>query len=334
MRAVWYDHQGTARESLQVGELPDPEPGEGEVRMRVEASGVNPGDVKKRANTFRLGMAYPRVIPHSDGAGVIDRVGPSVGEGWLGQRVWCHGAQSYRPFGTAAQYAILPVNRVHPLPAGVDFEQGALLGIPALTAHRAVDVATGIEGKWVLVQGAAGAVGSCAVAFAKQAGARVIARVRSESQRQAASRAGADAVIVSERDATPEIAALAPEGVALIVEVALAENLPCSVQVLAQGGTLSAYASNEPEPRLPFWPLLFKNVALMLIGSDDLNDEARSRAEQAIHRALSRGWLGLPVAARFGLDECAQAHEAVESGAVGRVIVRPWGSANDSAAAG
>src|SRR5438128_1202005 len=141
MRAAWYEKQGPAREVLTVGTMSDPVPGAGEVRIRISASGVNPGDIKKRQNVYGYGMPYPRVIPHSDGAGHIDRVGDGVSADWLGRRVWCYGAQSYRPFGTAAEYTVVPIAQAVALPERVSIEQGACLGIPGVTAHRAVHVA-------------------------------------------------------------------------------------------------------------------------------------------------------------------------------------------------
>src|SRR5437870_4801728 len=175
MLAAWYERQGPAREVLVVSEMDDPTPVPGEVRIRIAASGVNPGDVKKRNDAFGYGMSYPRVIPHSDGAGTIDLLGDGVAAEWLGRRVWCFGAQSYRPFGTAAELCVVPLAQAVPLPEGVSFETGACLGIPGITAHRAVHVAGEIEHKTVLVHGARGAVGSLAVEFAKRAGARVVA---------------------------------------------------------------------------------------------------------------------------------------------------------------
>src|ERR1044072_3066720 len=141
MRAAWYEAQGPAAEVLRVGIMADPTPGRGEVRIRLAASGINPGDIKKRQDVFGYGMPYPRVIPHSDGAGVIDRVGPGVPSARVGERVWCHGAQSYRPFGTAAEWVVIASRQAIALPASVSFAQGACLGIPAITAHRAVHVA-------------------------------------------------------------------------------------------------------------------------------------------------------------------------------------------------
>src|SRR5712692_8639347 len=162
MRAAWYEKQGPARGVLVVGEMPDPVPGAGEVRIRIAASGINPGDIKKRQDSFGYGMPYSRVIPHGDGAGQVDQVGDGVSPEWVGRRVWCYGAQSYRPFGTAAEFAVVPAAQAVPLPANVTVEQGACLGIPGITAHRAVHVAGSVSGRTVLVQGAAGSVGSCA----------------------------------------------------------------------------------------------------------------------------------------------------------------------------
>src|SRR5246127_2904507 len=224
MKAAWYEKQGPAREVLTVGEIPNPSPTAGEVRIRIAASGINPGDIKKRQDAFGYGMAYPRVIPHSDGAGRIDQVGPGVSSEWMGRPVWCYGAQSYRPFGTAAEFTVVPVEQVAPLPDNVSMEQGACLGIPGITAHRAVHVAGAIKGQTVLVQGGAGAVGACAVQLAHQGGARVIATCRADADKQIASRAGADEVLLSDKELTSRVRVLAPGGIDHIVEVAFGAN--------------------------------------------------------------------------------------------------------------
>src|SRR5918993_3703342 len=178
MRAAWYERTGPAHEVLQVGEMPDPEPGPGEIRVRIHASGVNPSDWKTRSGSRP--MAGPRVIPYSDGAGVIDRVGPSVPEGRLGERVWVWNAQWKRPFGTAAEFTVLPAEQAVRLPETTSFDEGACLGIPALTAHRAVTIDGPVEGQTVLVAGGAGAVGHYAIQFARLLGAAtVIATVSS-----------------------------------------------------------------------------------------------------------------------------------------------------------
>src|SRR5215469_9515721 len=225
MRAAWYEKPGPAREVLIVGEMPDPVPAAGEVRIRIAHSGINPGDIKKRQDSFGLGMAYPRVIPHSDGAGRVDQVGKGVSQDWVGQSVWCYGAQSYRPFGTAAEFSVLPVERIAPLPESVATEQGACLGIPGITAHRAVHVAGDVRGRTVLVQGAAGSVGLCAVALARHAGAHVIGTVRSSSDETTAAKAGAHEVVLSDKELTARVRALASEGVDHIVEVAFGANI-------------------------------------------------------------------------------------------------------------
>jgi NADPH:quinone reductase len=322
MKAAWYEKQGPARDVLVVGEMDDPEPGAGEVCIRVAASGVNPGDVKKREDAFGIGMPYPRVIPHSDGAGTIDRVGAGVSQEWVGRHVWCYGAQSYRPFGTAAEFNVVPLEKVAPLPNGVPFEQGACLGIPGLTAHRAVNVAGPVAGRTVLVQGGAGSVGAFAVQLAHQAGARVIATCLSERDREIASGAGADEVALIDDLIKDRLHALAPQGIDHIVEVAFAANISTDVEVLAQGASIAAYATNAPTSEIPVWQLVFINARLFFVGSDDIPVEAKLQAVPDINHALQSGWRGLDIAAAFPLDDIASAHERVEHPlGPGRVIV-------------
>lgn len=324
MKATWYERQGKARDVLTIGTMEDPQPQAGEVRIRVAASGINPGDVKKRQNAFGYGMPYPRVIPHSDGAGVVDAVGEGVSSDWIGQRVWCYGAQTYRPFGTAAEYTVVPVEQAMSLPETVSFEQGACLGIPGITAHRAVHVAGLVEGCTVLVQGGAGAVGACAVQLAHRAGTRVIATCRSEADQEIASRAGADVVVLRNEQWVEHIHELAPAGVDHIVEVAFAANIKSDVEVLSQGGSLATYATDIFAPEIPFWQLVFSNARMFFVGSDDVPKEAKREAARAINQALEAGWQGLDIAQRFALEEIAQAHECVEHPTKsGRVIVTP-----------
>jgi NADPH2:quinone reductase len=322
MRAAWYEKQGTARDVLILGEMDDPQPLAGEVRIRVVVSGVNPGDVKKRQNSFGVGMPYPRVIPHSDGAGTIDMVGEGVSREWIGRRVWCYGAQSYRPFGTAAEYTVVPLEQAIPLPEAVPVEQGACLGIPGITAHQAVTVAGSVKGSTVLVQGGAGAVGAWAVQLAHQKGARVIATCRSESDKEIALRAGADDVLLTDESLVERIQGLAPRGVDHIIEVAFAANIKTDMQVLAQGGSIATYATNAPTPEIPFWQLVFINARIYFIGSDDIPNDAKIEAAHAINQALEAGWQGLEIAKKFPLDGVAEAHEFVEHPTKsGRVIV-------------
>jgi NADPH2:quinone reductase len=322
MRAAWYETQGAARDVLIVGEMDDPIPLAGEVRIRVAFSGVNPGDVKKRQDTFGVGMPYPRVIPHSDGVGTVDLVGEGISRDWIGRRVWCYGAQSYRPFGTAAEYTVVPLDQAVPLPESVPMEQGACLGIPGITAHRAVHVAGPVEGRTVLVQGGAGAVGACAVQLAHRAGARVIATCRSGRDKEIASRAGADEVLLTDGELVKRIVSLAPQGVHHIVEVAFAANIKIDVDVLAAGGSIATYATNAPTPTIQFWPLVFKNIRMFFLGSDDFPRDDKVAAARAINEALVRGWQGLDIGARFSLLDIAEAHEFVEHPTkAGRVIV-------------
>ena len=317
MKAAYYEKQGPAEDVLKIGEMADPQPGNGEVRIRIAASGINPGDVKKREDTFGVGMTYERVIPHSDGAGVIDRVGKGVPESRIGERCWCFGAQSYRPFGTAAEYTVVNADQAIPLPSDVAFEQGACLGIPGITAHRALHVAGPIHGKTVLVQGGGGAVGSCAVALAKFGRARVIATVRSDKDHAVATAAGADDVLNTKglppEDVIKQLQALVPEGFHHVVEVAFHANIGIDEQVLAIDGSVAAYATENPEPAIPFWPLVFKNIRLFFIGSDDFPPAAKMAAAADLNAALAAGWQGFEVARTFTLDEIADAHEFVET---------------------
>ena len=322
MKAAWYEKQGAARDVLVVGEMDDPQPRAGEVRIRVAFSGVNPGDVKKREDAFRVGMPYQRVIPHSDGSGTVESVGEGVSRDWIGRRVWCYGAQSYRPFGTAAEYTVVPLKLVVQLPENVPLEQGACLGIPGITAHRAVNVGGSVNGKTVLVQGGAGSVGACAVQLAHQAGARVIATCRTESDKGIASRAGADEVLLTTGNLAERVRALAPDGVNHIVEVAFGANIKTDTELLAQGGSIATYATNAPMPEIPVWQLVFVNARLFFVGSDDVPAEAKIDATRDINQALEAGWKGLDIAEVVPLDQIARAHELVEHPAKpGRVIV-------------
>jgi NADPH:quinone reductase len=322
MRAAWYEKQGGARDVLVVGDMEDPQPIAGEVRIRVAFSGVNPGDVKKRDDAFGVGMPFPRVIPHSDGSGTVDAVGDGVSQNWVGERVWCYGAQSYRPFGTAAQYTVVPLKQVVQIPEGVPLEQGACLGIPGITAHRAVHVAGSVKGQTVLVQGGAGAVGACAVQLAHQAGARVIATCRAERDKAIAARAGADEVLLTNENLLKRIRELVPDGVHHIVEVAFGANIKTDTEILAQGGSIATYATNTPMPETPVWQLVFVNARVFFVGSDDVPAEAKIEATHDINKALRAGWQGLEIAEIVPFAEIARAHELVEHPTKpGRIIV-------------
>jgi NADPH2:quinone reductase len=302
--------------------MPDPVPAAGELRIRVSASGINPGDIKKRQDAFGYGMPYPRVIPHSDGAGVVDRVGDGVSSEWVGRSVWCYGAQSYRPFGTAAELTVVPVDQAVPLPANVSPEQGACLGIPGITAHRAVHVAGPVSGLTVLVQGAAGSVGLSAVALARFAGARVIGTVMALSEEEIARSAGAHDVVLNNRDMRARIKSAAPDGIDHVVEVAFGVNVEADVDLLKMGGSIAAYATNAATPAIPFWQMVFKNIRLFFLGSDDFPREAKLAAARDLNTALEAGWTGFTIAERIPLQDIARAHELAEHPVRrGRVVV-------------
>jgi NADPH2:quinone reductase len=322
MRAAWYDRQGPAAEVLEVGELPEPEPGHGEVRVRLRLSGVNPGDTKKRAGWLGNSMAFPRVVPHSDGAGVVESVGDGVDAGWVGRRVWVWGAQSYRPFGTAAEFTVVPVDHAVDLPDGVGEEIGACLGIPGITAHRAVFGDGPVTGSTVLVQGVLGGVGSMAAQLAGWGAATVIGTVRRAADLERVDRSAVThAVALDEPDVVERIRAHAPDGVDRIVEVSLSDNADLDAAVLAVGGVLAAYASRRERPELPFWPLLFGNVTLRLLGSDDFPPAAEQQATADLTAAAREGALSIPIGELLPLDQIAAAHDHVDAGGSGRVLL-------------
>jgi len=240
----------------------------------------------------------------------------------MGRSVWCYGAQSYRPFGTAAEFTVVPVDQVAPLPEKVPTERGACLGIPGITAHRAVHVAGSVNGRTVLVQGAAGSVGSCAVQLARFAGARVIGTVRSVSDEPTAKSAGAHDVLVGDKELTSRVKALAPDGIDHIVEVAFGANIEADVELLKQGGSIASYATDNATPKIPFWQMVFKNIRVFLLGSDDFSKESKLQAARDINSALEAGWPGFEIAERIPLADIARAHELVEHPVGrGRVVV-------------
>lgn len=321
MRAVWYEKQGPAGEVLQVGTRPDPQPGQGEVRVRIRFSGVNPGDTKKRRGWLGSSMPYALVIPHSDGSGVIDRVGEGVDDARVGRRVWVHGAQSYRAFGTAAEYTVVPDALAVDLPDEVSYEAGACLGIPGITAHRAVFGDGPVTGRTVLVHGVLGGVGSMAASLALWGGARVIGTVRRAADVDAAASSGLAAVVALDGDALGELRAAAPEGVDRIVEVALSDNVDLDAAVARVGATIAAYASGHDRPSFPFWPMAFDNVTIRLLGSDDFPIEARRQAAVDLTTAARDGALTVTVADAIPLARTADAHQRVDEGPRSRIVV-------------
>ena len=322
MLAVFYDRQGPAAEVLQVGDLPDPRPGPGEVRVRLRYSGVNPGDTKKREGYFGSAMPYPRVVPHSDGAGTIDLVGEGVDAERLGQRVWVYNAQSYRPSGTAAQYTVVPDATAVELPDGVGDQLGACLGIPGITAHRAVFADGPVSGKAVLVHGALGSVGSLAAQLVEWAGGTVITTVRRSADLTALTGPAAQrAVALDTADPSKAILEHAPSGVDRIIEVAFSDNVDLDARVAGLGAVIAAYATRDPQPKFDFWNMLFDNLTIRLLGSDDFPTAAKLHAAADLTLAARDGALDIAIAAPYALHESAAAHDQVDADNRRRVLL-------------
>ncbi|MBS1162829.1 MAG: NADPH:quinone oxidoreductase [Burkholderiaceae bacterium] len=326
MRAAFYERTGPAREVLQLADVATPEPGPGEVRVRLSTSGVNPSDVKSRAGLRSKELAFPRIVPHSDGAGTIDRVGDGVPAARVGERVWVWNAAWKRAFGTAAQYVVLPAAQAVTLPAAVPFDVGACLGIPALTALHAVRMDGGVEGKSVLVTGGAGAVGHYAVQMAKLCGAsRVLASVSSDEKAMAALQVGADAVIdYRSEDVASRVRGLTGgQGVDRVIEVDFAANVNASLAVVRPEGDIVVYGSSRPEIAVPFFPAIVNNVRLRFFIVYNLAPADRAAAVELLTGWLRSGSLQHAVAVRLPLDSIAEAHELVEAGrAVGNVVLQ------------
>jgi NADPH2:quinone reductase len=323
MQAVWYETQGPAAEVLRVGELPTPEPGPGEVRVRLSFSGISPGDTKKRDTAFGSHMDYAPIVPHSDGAGVIDAVGDETNAARLGERVWVYGAQSYRQYGTAAQYTTVPDALAVALPDSVSDQLGACLGIPGITAHRAVFADGPVAGQTVLVQGVLGAVSSLAAQLARWRGATVIGTVRRADDLAGATHLPADHIVaLDDRDPAAAIRAHAPDGVDRIVEVAFSENVDLDAAVAKLDTVIAAYATRRDRPDFPFWPMLFNNVIIRLLGSDDFSPEAKDQAARDLTAAAGDGAITVPVGPVLALEQAAEAHARVQAGARdGRVLL-------------
>jgi NADPH2:quinone reductase len=336
MRAVIYANTGDAS-VLQVVQRPVEEPAEGEVRIRVVVSGVNPTDWKSRSGAFGSAPGEP-TVPNHDGAGIVDVVGSAAAGIQAGDRVWVTLAADGRPAsGTAQEYTIVPAERVFPLPDGADFELGATIGIPAATAHRALTVAEdgptrlqpgALEDRTVLVAGGAGAVGNAAIQLARWAGATVIATVSSEAKAQLSGRAGAHHTVnYHDADATDQVRRVAPAGVDVIVEVAAGANAELDQSVLRPRGTIAIYANDGG---IPFAPDVRTNMGLnaryQFVLLYTVGWERIANAAADINQAIDDGAFqigeqaGLPLH-RFDLDDTAAAHDAVERAAVGKVLI-------------
>jgi NADPH2:quinone reductase len=337
MRSIVYSQPGDSS-VLSLVDRDVQEPGHGEVRVRVVVSGVNPTDWKARAGgTYGDGLPFPEITPNQDGAGVVDAVGPGVDDLRVGDRVWLYMAAASRPTGTAQESTVVPASRAVRLPDGVSFDVGASLGVPAMTAHRALTTheqgparltAGALAGKTVLVAGGAGAVGHAAIQLARWAGATVISTISSDEKAALASAAGAHHTVnYRSDDAAEQIRAIASDGVDIVVEVSIPQNAALVADVLANHGVVSIYANNGgDEAPLPIRPNMSINARYQFLLLYTIGDEALSAAAEDITEALRDGVLlvgddaGLPLT-RFALEDTAAAHDAVEQDTVGKVLI-------------
>jgi NADPH2:quinone reductase len=337
MRSIIYTRPGDPS-VLELVERPVPEVGPGEVRVRVVVSAVNPSDWKsRRAGSGGAALPFPEITPDQDGAGIVDAVGAGVSTVAPGDRVWVYKSTFGRPTGTAQEFTVLPAEQVVPLPDGVSFDVGASMGIPAMTAHRALTVhedgparlAPGsLAGKTVLVAGGAGAVGHAAIQLARWAGATVITTISSEAKAELAVAAGAEHIVnYRESGAAEKIREIAPGGVDLVVEVSIAQNTGLLSQVLANNAVVSVYADNGGgEATLPIMPSVVINTRYQFLLVYTMGQRALNAAAEDITAALNDGALPVGEKAglaliRFPLERTAEAHATVEADAVGKVLI-------------
>ncbi|MGB9296424.1 MAG: NADPH:quinone reductase [Pseudolabrys sp.] len=322
MQAAYYERNGPAREVLRIGEIQTPSAGPGEVRVKLAASGVNPSDVKSRQGATRK-IAFPRVIPHSDGAGVIDDVGDGVPKSRIGERVWVWNGQWKRAFGTAAEFIVVPTAQAVALPGNVSFEAGACLGIPAMTAIHAVVLAKATKDTTLLVSGGAGAVSQYVIQFAKAQGATVITTVSSPEKAKAAHEAGADHTVDYKRESVGErvMEITGNRGIDVTIEMDLTANAKLIPNVLRPKGSVIVYGTG-PEAVLPAAFCLVNSIRLQFFLVYELDAAERERALAAINSALKTGsLLNRILQPTYSLADTIAAHEAVERGTIGNVIV-------------
>jgi len=322
MRAAYYEANGAAADVLRVADVPTPEPGPGEVRIKMMTSGVNPSDVKTRAGLTRK-IVFPRVIPHSDGAGQIDKVGDGVSATRVGERVWTWNGQWKRPFGTAAEYVVLPQQQAVALPRSVSFEVGAGIGIPAMTAWYALTCAEATNNTTVFIPGGAGAVGFYAIQMAKIRGARVITTVSSEAKAKVAADAGAHHVIDYKRE---DVAARIGEitgkrGVDAILEVDLGAGAKLWPAILRPHGRAVVYGTSAPEHLIPAGYCLTSNIDVRFILVYEMPAPLITQALADITKMLGENRLTHNIALTVPLNDIVAAHQAVEKGATGKVVV-------------
>src|SRR6195256_1208715 len=317
MKAVWYERTGAAHDVLSFGDMPTPVAGPGEVRIRLQASGVNPSDVGRRAGSYRA-LEYPRVITNSDGAGIVDQAGPGVTRLKAGQRVWLYnGQRNGRAFGTAAEYIALAERLVTPLPDNMSFAAGATLGIPCMTAWCSLFGDGPIAGQTVLVTGGAGAVGHYAVQLAKSGGARVIATVSSAAKAEQARLAGADLVVnYRTEDVVAKVMAFTGQrGVDRVVDVDFGGNIATTLKAMVTNSTIAVYATNgDRTPVVPMRDLMEKCIAVRALMLFALPPPLLAAAQADISKWLAAGKRIHNIAAQFALSETAPGHPAGEKG--------------------
>jgi NADPH2:quinone reductase len=323
MQAAYYERNGSAREVLRVAEVETPKAGPGEVRVKLATSGVNPSDVKSRQGSTRK-ITWPRLIPHSDGAGVIDQVGEGIAQTRIGERVWLWNGQWKRAFGTAAEYIALPAAQAVKLPHGISFESGACLGIPAMTAVHAVTLAGAGKGTTLLVSGGAGSVSQYVIQFAKALGATVLSTISSPEKAAAAQEAGAAHTIDYKREDVGErvMELTGKRGVDAVIEMDLAANATLIPFVLRPKGSVIVYGTGAAAVSLPAYFCLTQSIRVQFFLVYELDTREREHAVSAISRALDQGKLINRIAMpTYALADIAAAHEAVERGTIGNVIV-------------
>jgi NADPH:quinone reductase len=319
MRAAWFDAFGPARDVLKVGEQETPAAAAGEVLVRMHTSGVNPSDVKKRAGSFPNLLDDGFVIPNSDGAGIIEAVGNGVDPGRVGERVWVYQAQFGRRYGTAAEYVAIDASRAPTLADNASFEVGACLGIPVMTAHRAVFADGDVSGQTILITGGAGRVGHYAIQWASQSGATVITTASNDADKAACESAGAHHVVNHRDDDVAAKVKAAADGnpVDRVIDVEFGANLPVSVDVLKVGGVIATYSSTQvPEPKLPFFQMMYKDLTIRTIIVYAMPEDAKQHAIRDIETALRNNALQHRIAETLPLAEIARANEIIEQGKV------------------
>ena len=321
MRAAFYSEQGPARDVLRVGDQPTPEPGPGEVRVKLRTSGVNPSDWKVRRGGFGRPLMAPLIIPHSDGAGDIDAVGAGVPDR-VGERVWVWNGQWKRPFGTAAEYIVLPAAQAVSLPDYVDYAVGACLGIPALTAIQAVRLAQLEVGATVLITGGAGSVGHYAIQIAKLCGARVITTISNDAKAAHARAAGADEAINYRTEDVGECVRTltSSRGVNAVIDVDLSRNAGIYPAVMRPHATAVIYGMSANEAPLP--RLIQNSITLRFFLIYDVSEADRAAGIAQLTNLLEQGRLVHTVARRLPLGDIAEAHDIVERGdVIGNVVL-------------